>query len=96
MGSVDLSLDNILQSFKSRLLRIYIFQKMNPNSSQIFNKDSQNVKVYGLAEIDLSVLLINPDDLAKYPNNPKLLTGWYHIVDTDDGYKILGQMKVSL
>jgi len=96
LGEVDLDLDTILASFKSRPLRIYSFQKMALNHQELLNKDATNVKVYGLSEIDLSLMLLNPNDLLLNPDRPKVLSGWYHIADTDDNYRILGQMKIEV
>ena len=91
-GEADLELDSLVASFNKEPLKIYVFCRNTPFG---IAKGGSEVFLYGVSEIDLSLLLMNGSFETGTDNERvKTISGWYHIYDPDDHYRTLGQMKV--
>jgi hypothetical protein len=90
-GEIDLDLESLLHTYKEHPLKIFVFFKGNPLQMKNQNTD---VFLYGVTEVDLALLLMNPANIIKGKDLPRNLMGWYHIYDPEDNYKTMGQMKV--
>lgn len=96
-GEIDVGLDWFLDAHRQRPLRIYVFVRNNTGgyaTQKTPNRGDNRSHLFGVTEIDLSLMLLNSQELIWRPNEPRQLSGWYHILDPEDCYKILGQMKV--
>lgn len=91
-GELDLDFDPLLQTYRDKPLKILVFYRGSPKKQK---ETSTDLFLYGVAEIDLALLLMNPQELVKGREPPRRLTGWYHIYDAEDNYRTMGQMKVT-
>jgi hypothetical protein len=86
-GELDLEFDPLLQTYKDRPLKIVVFYKGSPKQAKEISND---VFLYGISDIDMALLLMNPTDLLRGKEAPRRLTGWYHIYDPEDSYRTMG------